>query len=73
MGVKILFLPDCALILFLLKHRSIWVFLDQKIGSQIEKVPLNYNIDNLHLNFKNVNKKLLNCIKVKRENKRTIM
>ena len=29
-GVRIVFLPDCPLILFLLKHRGVGVFLNQK-------------------------------------------
>ena len=28
MGVRVVFLPNCPIVLFLLKHRGIWAFLN---------------------------------------------
>ena len=39
-GVRIVFLPDCPLILFLLKHRGVGVFLNQKNKESKQGKPL---------------------------------
>ena len=39
-GVKVVFLSDCPLILFLLKHRSVGVFLNQKNEDPKQGKPL---------------------------------
>ena len=44
-GVRIVFLPNCPLVLSLLKHRGIWVFLNQKMRISNKENPLNSNID----------------------------
>ena len=39
LGVSIVFLPNCPLILPLLKHRDVWVFLNQKNPVQTGAAP----------------------------------
>ena len=39
-GVRIVFLPDCPLVLFLLKHRGVGVFLNQKNKESKQGKPL---------------------------------
>ena len=45
MGVKIIFLPDCPLVLSLLKHRDIGTFLNIKMRNPNRENPLNNSID----------------------------
>ena len=45
MGVRITFLPNCPLILSLLKHKDVWAFLNKKMRSPNRENPLNNNID----------------------------
>ena len=40
-GFRVIFLPDCSLILSLLKHRGVWVFLNQKNEDPKQKKPPN--------------------------------
>ena len=49
MGVKIVFLPDCPLILSLLKHKGVRAFLNKKMKNPNRGSPLNSSIDKLHL------------------------
>ena len=46
MGVKVIFLPDCLLVLSLLKHRDIGAFLNIKMKNPNRGSPLNNSIDN---------------------------
>ena len=39
-GVKVIFFPDCPLVLSLLKHRGIGVFLNQKNKKSKQEKPL---------------------------------
>ena len=45
MRVRVVFLPDCPLILSPHKHRSVWVFLNQKNEEYKQVSPLNSSID----------------------------
>ena len=45
MGVRIVFLPDCLLVLSLFKHRGIGVFLNQKMRISNRENPLNSSIN----------------------------
>ena len=38
-GVRVVFLPDCSLILSLFKHMDIGIFLNKKWGVQTEEAP----------------------------------
>ena len=44
MGVRVVFLPDCPLVLSLLKHRGIGAFLNIKMRNPNKRSPLNNNI-----------------------------
>ena len=48
-GVKVVFLLYCPLVLSLLKHRSVWVFLNKKNRIPNRGSPLNSSIDNQSL------------------------
>ena len=45
--VRVVFLPDCPLILSLLKYRSIWAFLNQKNEESKQGSLLNSSIDKI--------------------------
>ena len=45
MGVRVVFLPNCSLILFLLKHRGVWAFLNKKMRILNRGSTLNSSID----------------------------
>ena len=45
MGVRIVFLPDCLLVLSLFKHRGIEVFLNQKMRISNRENSLNSSIN----------------------------
>ena len=45
MRVRVVFLPDCPLILSPHKHRSVWVFLNKKNEEYKQGSPLNSSID----------------------------
>ena len=45
MGVRVAFLPECPLVLSLLKHRSVGVFLNLKMRNPNRGSPLNSSID----------------------------
>ena len=64
MGVEVVFLPDCSLVLSLLKHRGVRTFLNKKMRNPNKRNPLNSSIDKLkkkkkkkrqHYNFKPYN------------------
>ena len=46
MGVRVVFLPDCPLVLSLLKHRSVGAFLNKQMRNPNRRSPLNNSIDN---------------------------
>ena len=47
MGVKVVFLPDCPLVLSLLKHKDVGAFFNQKkMRIPNRENPLNNSIDN---------------------------
>ena len=48
MGVKVIFLPDCPLVLSLLKHRDIWAFLNIKMRNPNRGSPLNNSIKKIN-------------------------
>ena len=45
MGVRVVFLPDCPLVLSLLKHKGVGVFLNKKIRNPNRGSPLYNSID----------------------------
>ena len=45
MGVRVVFLPECPLVLSLLKHRGVWAFLNQKMRNPNRGSSLNSSID----------------------------
>ena len=46
MGVRVVFLPDCPLILFLLKYKGVWAFLNKKKNEESKQGNfLNNSID----------------------------
>ena len=46
MGVRVVFLPDCPLVLFLLKYKGVGAFLDpKKMRNPNRENPLNNSID----------------------------
>ena len=45
MEVKVVFLLDCTLVLFLLKHISVGLFLNKKLRNPNRGNPLNSSID----------------------------
>ena len=45
MRVRVVFLPDCPLVLSLLKHRGVRAFLNQKMRNPNRRSPLNNCID----------------------------
>ena len=59
-GVKVVFLLDCFLVLFLLKDKGVWAFLNQKKkkisnrGSLLNNSIENNNIDKLDSQNKNI-------------------
>ena len=46
MGVRVVFLPDCHLVLSLLKHRGVGAFWTKKMRNLNRENPLNNSIDN---------------------------
>ena len=38
-GVRVVFLPDCSLVLSLFKHMDVGIFLNKKWGVQTEEAP----------------------------------
>ena len=44
-GIRVVFLPDCPLILSLLKYRGVRAFLNQKMRNPNRRNPLNNSID----------------------------
>ena len=44
MGVRVAFLPEYPLVLFLLKHRGVGVFLNKKMRNPNRRSPLNSSI-----------------------------
>ena len=58
MGVKVVFLPNCPLVLSLLKHKNVRIFLNKKKMRILNREsPLNCNIDK-----KKIKKKILRLI-----------
>ena len=51
MGVKVVFLPDCLLVLSLLKYRDVWAFLNQKNKDPNQENPLRLRVLNFDINF----------------------
>ena len=45
MGVRVVFLPDCPLVLFLLKYKGVGAFLNKKKRNPNRESPLNNSID----------------------------
>ena len=45
-GVKVVFLPDCPLVLSLLKHKGVGAFFNKKMRIPNRENPLNNSIDN---------------------------
>ena len=45
--VRVEFLPNCLLVLSLLKHRNVKVFLNQKMKNPNKRSPLNNSIDKM--------------------------
>ena len=41
-GVRVVFLPNCPLILFLLKHRTTWAFLNKKNEDPKQEKPFKW-------------------------------
>ena len=60
MGVRVVFLPDCPLVLSLLKHRGIGAFLNIKMRNPNKRSPLNNSIDKQ--NFIKINDKFVNAL-----------
>ena len=52
MGVKVIFLPDCPLVLSLLKHRDMGAFLNIKMRNPNRESPLNNSIEKTKLKLK---------------------
>ena len=49
--VKVVFLPDCLLVLSLLKYRDVWTFLNQKNKDPNQGNPLRLRVLNFDINF----------------------
>ena len=47
MGVKVIFLPNCPLILSLLKYRDVRIFLNKKMRNSNREKSLNSSIDTI--------------------------
>ena len=58
-GVRVAFLPEYPLVLFLIKHRGVGAFLNKKIRNPNRGSPLNSRIDN----WWNIKWNTKNCIK----------
>ena len=50
MGVRVVFLPDCPLVLSLLKHKGVWPFLNKKMRIPNRISSLNSSIDIYEIN-----------------------